>query len=1471
MNYLNKDNILTTNLPISGKSSNNIISNRFVSFDETDDLSLLINIFTLRGDFLHQVDDVNYKIIDGNVAVDMKSIFETFNILNGSYKIGISVVKLLALTKILDISPDRSEIKISRLELASNDLSIRKNGYLFNIDNYWSDSNYTYLKLSTEYLIEDFRNIYIVENLTDEMFDTINIFNPLTFKDAVKLKGPRFDIDVDSNNSEISVLKNWEDLLATNTQTAQEIIDSIFQVDNSVTLNIDWTYFENFIFYSKALERVENFHNKIIMIEDFNSKISDLSAIMGSEITQKQYSDSILKIVKSFDSFERYLYYTVDPKIFTHETLGPVRPWPKYSVDGSTQLYPSSNPSVISWFTNLKTIAVDYDKQNLKSLWYSIPEHILMNAANSEYILFVEMIGQHFDNIWLYMNALTDIHNKDEHPERGPARELLTTIANSFGWKLENTRNLSDLWLYKMGKDSNGTNVATANMVSHESQSEQVWRRIVNNLPALLKSKGTNRSIKSLMSIYGIPSTLISIKEYGGTSLNDEPIFIEDRYHYKLRLVSRRSDGFRTINFELNKGQEFIEPECNLTIFNGDFSRGLLGWGVQVINSGSYPEIDENLGSIDNANAIFCPSAGTILTKNLDLEKNKRYRIQFRTWRPYTPPPDDNTGRFQLEFNGENVILSDGFDEYLYGSSSDEDLVWTMYLVGSEENLLEIYTFDDNISFWEFKIEEVPFPERYPDTYEFRFQYHELQGEDGDLFDISSYSPMDVDYFNFVKFRLPVVGENKRKLIIINEDNVYSEIILHESDEINFEPNEFYTFRLYRDLEDPTKFYYNLANSSNSLLGEINNEISGSFISSELLNENYNHILTFEFISGYIQGYKEYFGNYSYATFKEHVLNPASYSTDEYNGAYNRLFTYYPFGLDLQKFGHESASHHPSSQPNRNFTSSIISMTGFSEDQSLNYYNDSETYYIDSPMLGGRNIYSKKIRIDDAIIENAILNTNSKVKQSENYFNADSNKLAIVFSLADQINRDIFNHVNGDDLNNSIGDPADEFNDTYSNLDNLRRRYFKKYQNRNDINIFIRLLSAYDYSFFEQIKQLTPGSANLISGILIEPHILEKNKQIILKPIEISNENIEIDYNLDIQNEYGSLELLETEVTRHTDLNSRIEYLKAIISRHLDLRALHNKLNTTIRLENSLDANYLKMLKGNSVSIRPVGSGNLEMIVETPRNNCKYLEKIYNYTSETRPEYSIYKYLDVDDAMSSANANGYEYSNVDSILNLDKRPFARYLKFEDSLLAGGGPISVTATFENISLPVGTYIGRFYIEWVDGSSIVDDNARAKITMTSAEFSHSAIIGLKHTISTDQRVINPYLIEIDVLDSSTVDIEIELSLLDGINCSSVFRLYGFDIYEDIGMYSKEMIMLNNRLNDNYQFTLSKPSSYQIDEESSANNKRFGGSKISSPGWNLPSTDTYNQSPVVTFNIVDPNILTINPLQDSNLKVN
>ncbi len=39
---------------------------------------------------------------------------------------------------------------------------------------------------------------------------------------------------------------------------------------------------------------------------------------------------------------------------------------------------------------------------------------------------------------------------------------------------------------------------------------------MLNNLPLFLKNKGTERSIRALLNCYGIPQTILSIREYGG-------------------------------------------------------------------------------------------------------------------------------------------------------------------------------------------------------------------------------------------------------------------------------------------------------------------------------------------------------------------------------------------------------------------------------------------------------------------------------------------------------------------------------------------------------------------------------------------------------------------------------------------------------------------------------------------------------------------------------------------------------------------------------------------------------------------------------------------------------------------------------------------------------------------------------------------------------------------------------------------
>jgi len=64
-------------------------------------------------------------------------------------------------------------------------------------------------------------------------------------------------------------------------------------------------------------------------------------------------------------------------------------------------------------------------------------------------------------------------------------------------------------------------NSITGDYIPQEDVSKEIWRRILNNLPYLLKTKGTERSIKALLSCYGIPTSLLTVREYGGPDPRD--------------------------------------------------------------------------------------------------------------------------------------------------------------------------------------------------------------------------------------------------------------------------------------------------------------------------------------------------------------------------------------------------------------------------------------------------------------------------------------------------------------------------------------------------------------------------------------------------------------------------------------------------------------------------------------------------------------------------------------------------------------------------------------------------------------------------------------------------------------------------------------------------------------------------------------------------------------------------------------
>jgi hypothetical protein len=353
------------------------------------------------------------------------------------------------------------------------------------------------------------------------------------------LKSANFDIVVENRNRVETNFNSWDDILGSNAVTSQRLINSLFSSSASgVKLNVDYSKFANFVNYSSATERVKNFHYKIRLIEDYDNSISSLTSVSGSTAAAniQIFTDRKNNVVSSFDDFEQYLYYASGSNVLFTNDIIDIEPWPKYakttSVTGSTsftesialdskyyfryRLYNSTSSLAENWLQGAIESASVYDQQNINSLRNSIPSNILLDERNDEFLLFIDMLGQHYDIAWSYVKNLNELYSFEENPALGIPDDLIYQTAKSFGWNLSQGNSLSQLSRFKFGTDANGFMIsdvtALRKSLSDEERSKRIWRRILNNLPYLLKTKGTARGtlVKCLFPFFETKSSNFS-------------------------------------------------------------------------------------------------------------------------------------------------------------------------------------------------------------------------------------------------------------------------------------------------------------------------------------------------------------------------------------------------------------------------------------------------------------------------------------------------------------------------------------------------------------------------------------------------------------------------------------------------------------------------------------------------------------------------------------------------------------------------------------------------------------------------------------------------------------------------------------------------------------------------------------------------------------------------------------------------
>lgn len=809
--------------------------------------------------------------------------------------------------------------------------------------------------------IQPNQQVWISKIQSNPIIETITIVGK-EVEYCPPLKGPNFNLIPDNGIG----FKVFDELVASGSQTSNDLVLRYAQSKNIDTtqLNIQYTSgsvyaFENFAHFSSAEERVKNFFYKVQLLETYEAKVTELSS--GNSWTSsidvinetKRVQQKVAEVKRGFDGFENFLYNDVSSSLA----------YPK--VNGI--LLASNNPTVENWYDDIIDVSSTYDKFNPNYLVNNLPEHIREDFNNEDFILFLDMIGQHFDVIWSYINGINKTKLVENKKFDGIANNMVYHLLQSLGWEGKRAFDSQFLWEYVFGSFKDGSKKYN---VSLEEANNEVWRRILNNLPYLLKHKGTGRAMKAIMACYGVPQSMLTIMEFGGpqdpTKGGSTKFTFDDR----------------TAALQLKSGSQIVVPWKEMP--------GTLNY-PEAVEFRIKPDViqDTTIVKFGEIQLLINKKTGSFVNLELDLGSTITAQPYFASTGPNTPVVNPVTGspfNYSYTSSYSPVVISSGFYTGLDG-----------------DYVLPPSTFTQSFEF--------PLSTEY---YSNILLNRNPYGDSGSLYEI-------------------LLGTSDgQRIITYVSMSIYSSKLPWDTGSLLTVGNNFSgaldEFRLWRVPLQPSKFQ--------------------------------NHILHPDAING-----NSYTASTEDLLFRLDFEYPKDRTADSYikNVAINEIY------------GEVFAS------ASNMFSASVYP---------YQYIPYDRTVTATVPSLGFN--YSNKIRFESASLVSDLSYKTRATKKSFDRAPIDSSRLGLFFSPIKELNMDIVKAFGDFNIDNYIGDPADEYKDRYKQLDDLREYYFE----RLDRNIYeyIQLVKYIDKSLFDVLSDLAPARAKISKGLLIEPHYLERSK-----------------------------------------------------------------------------------------------------------------------------------------------------------------------------------------------------------------------------------------------------------------------------------------------------------------------------------------------------------------------------------------
>ena len=460
--------------------------------------------------------------------------------------------------RIKEISSNRRELRLTTAFLEAEDLEFEVNQFYpeTNTSGYYPDF---YLNLGQGNLA--LANNILYDNTNNQYSILVKLYQPLPsfvqvgnvtwvntlqrdtvaynvefeeiilpVKNTVDIKGPNFSLDLNTQihssvkPTSISDLNNTAGISTSSFNQLQNILNQ-----KGVEINIDYTDFNNFIHFSSAERRIRNFKDKVGLINHLSSSIADSGSANFTGVSQSRavLSEQITNVIKNFDGFEYFMYFTSESNGLAHPYP---KPYPKTNSLPPFTLASTESADAVTWFNNSIESASLFDDENQDNLYYTIPNYILEDSSNDPYIKFIEMIGQHFDTLFTYAQDITNRYNADNRLDFGISKDLVGEAIKSMGVNLYAGNftaadlyssftgiNASDSYLppFEDGQVNVSNYVTASNDPTPiEDVNKEIYKRIYHNLPLLLKQKGSVAGLKTLTNCFGVPREILPVKEF---------------------------------------------------------------------------------------------------------------------------------------------------------------------------------------------------------------------------------------------------------------------------------------------------------------------------------------------------------------------------------------------------------------------------------------------------------------------------------------------------------------------------------------------------------------------------------------------------------------------------------------------------------------------------------------------------------------------------------------------------------------------------------------------------------------------------------------------------------------------------------------------------------------------------------------------------------------------------------------------